>query len=416
MKITLITPIYPPEILPAGIMISQLATHLAARKCEITVCTTFPSLPEGNTFPGYRRRIWEFSIDNGVKLVRCFSFNMGIERRPQWRLLKWLSFGMIAGILQLCQKKVDVILMEAYPIIGSIPILLAALLRGIPVINYVQDMYPEAAEAAGILKSSGRASRACRWLDTLICRFSRINLVISEDFGVKLVESRQVSPTKIATIYNWIDGSHVKPLSRINTWREDNRIPAEKFVVLFSGTLGLASGANILIDVARLLSVRQSFDFLMLIVGEGLLKKTMEECAVTWGLDNVVFLPFQPADRLAEVQATGDVMFLPVAGGHAFSSVPSKLVTYMAAGRPILCAADEDSTVARTVERAGCGRVIPPDDSFSVVEALIQMATMKQELATMGANGRSFFEEHFERQRAMDAFERLFSQFASPEK
>ncbi len=306
--------------------------------------------------------------------------------------------------------------MEAYPIIGSIPILLVALLRGIPVINYVQDMYPEAAEAAGILKSSGIAARISRWLDTLICRLSTINLVISDDFGTKLVESRHLSPTKIGTIYNWIDGNDVKPLPRINAWRNQNRVPADKFVVLFAGTLGLASGADILIEVARRMSERQSPNFFFLIVGDGVLKATMQEDARQWGLDNVAFLPFQPADHLAEVQATGDVMFLPVAGKHGLSSVPSKLVTYMAAGRPILCAADRDSTVAHIVVKGRCGRVVPPDDPFSVVDTLIQLATMKEELATMGANGRTFFEEHFEKQKAMDAFYRLFSQFAIPDK
>ncbi|MGO9566190.1 MAG: glycosyltransferase family 4 protein [Desulfomonilaceae bacterium] len=411
MKIAFVSPYFLPETHPAAVMMGQLVRHFSDKGWDVGVCTSFPSHPQGVTFPGYKRRLWAYSEDGGIPVIRCFSFNMGTKRRPLGRMLCWLSFGVTAGLRVLVQKRSDVLVVESYPLVGTLPILIAALIRRVPVINCIQDIYPESAQAAGIIPRNSAISNFAQKLDAAICRLVEINLVISEGFERVLLESRGIPRQQIEVIFNWIDGSHIVPLPRINSWREEKRIPSDKFVAMFAGTIGLVSGADLLIDVAEKLRDRRMNDILILVIGEGVLKEQMIEQARKHNLENLVFFPFQPAERLSEMQSSADVMLLPMKESHAFSSVPSKLITYMAVGRPVLCSANEASPVSQMILRADCGRVVSAGDAEAIAEELVQMFFNRPGCEKKGRNGRAFFEKYLNMPMAMKKFECLLSRF-----
>jgi len=198
----------------------------------------------------------------------------------------------------------------------------------------------------------------------------------------------------------------------MNSWRNEQGFPAEKFVAMFAGTIGLVSGAHVLVDVAEILRDRQMSNILIVVIGEGVLKSQMIEQARKRNLGNIVFFPFQPTERLSEVQSSADVMLLPMEENHAFSSVPSKLVTYMAVGRPVLCSANGDSTVSRTILMADCGKVVSAGEPKEIAETLIEMSFSRTQCEQMGAKARAFFYKHFDISVAMRNFESLFSRFS----
>lgn len=398
--------------MPAAVMLAQLADDLCQKRHEVTVYTTFPSLPQGRVFEGYTRRLWTTSRHGRLRVIRCFSFTIGERRTRVWRGLSHFSFGLMSALRLLLEDKPDVIVAEMAPVISSPFIILAAKLLRVPVANYIQDLFPEAMESAGMIRQGGIMARVALWVDRMTCLRSDVNIVISESFIDALVRTRRVPAERIELIRSWVDGSNIKPTSRDNSWRRGMDIPEKKFVAMFAGTLGLASGADILVQVAEELSKRKKDEILLVIIGEGLLKKTMVQEAERMRLANVLFFPFQPADRLAEVQSTADVMLLPVKGDHGFSSVPSKLVTYMAVGRPVLCAASGASSVAALITRADCGWIVSSDDPVAIAESLIEISENKQGCQTKGENARSFFEKHLDLPDAMDSFERLFSNFS----
>jgi colanic acid biosynthesis glycosyl transferase WcaI len=304
-------------------------------------------------------------------------------------------------------SKPDVLVVEVLPIISSPWMIGLAKVLGIPVVNYIQDLYPEAAEDAGMIKTGRPVSNIARWIDRLTCTWSSINLVLADSFKEALTGSRKIQEGKIAVINSWVDGSRVLPLGRSNPWREEQRISPGTSVAMFAGTMGRASGADVLVEAARELQRRKCEDMLILCIGEGVLKPSMMENAKKSDLENIRFLPFQPEEELSQVQSAADVMLLTMSERHGGSSVPSKLITYLAVGRPVLCSADANSAVAKVVESANIGLVIPPGDPIALADALIEMHAQQDRWVDAGRRARQFFEKNHDLPVAMEKFEHL---------
>jgi len=184
------------------------------------------------------------------------------------------------------------------------------------------------------------------------------------------------------------------------------------FVAMFAGTMGTVSGADVLIEVAKQLHQRP--DILILCVGEGVLKDSMIAEARRAKLTNIRFEPFQPRERLSEVQASADAMLLTVRKDFRDGSVPSKLISYMAAGRPIVCAAPQRSGVVKSVEAAQAGIPIPPADSTAISRAIEHLAGRPDEAQRMGRNARDYFEKNLTLDRAYGKFTELFHEAVRP--
>ncbi len=413
MNILFVCPVFPPEIVPSSVMLGQLTRHLSLTGHKVTMITCFPSLPGGKIFKGYKRRFWKITDTKTLRLIRCFSFTIGAERKRVWRALSHISFGIIAALRLLFEKKPDVIVADMVPVVSSPLIVFLAKLLGIPVVNYIQDLFPEAVASAGMIHRQGTAVRIALTIDTLTCSAADANIVISESFRRALSNSRGVPDNKIFVVHNWIDGSEIRPTSRMNQWRAQAEIPQDKFVAMFAGTLGIVSGAEVLVEVAQELKTSGIHDILILCVGEGVLKETMIRRSESLGLDNILFLPFQPASMLSDMQSTADVFLLTMDKSHVNSSVPSKLVTYLAMRRPIICATDKDSAVAETVARANCGHVVPPGDARAIAAQIVHLKKNNHERVFFGACGRSYFQEYYDMPAAMKRFDLLLSQFST---
>ena len=133
-------------------------------------------------------------------------------------------------------------------------------------------------------------------------------------------------------------------------------------------------------------------DVAFVVNGEGSSRVELQQRAA--GLANVVFVDYQPADRLAEVLASADVHVVPLRRGLGNVSVPSKAYSIMAAARPILASIDADSEVARMIGEARCGAVVAPDDADAFVAALASLLDQPTERAAMGERGRQWVVEH----------------------
>jgi colanic acid biosynthesis glycosyl transferase WcaI len=129
-------------------------------------------------------------------------------------------------------------------------------------------------------------------------------------------------------------------------------------------------------------------------VGEGALKEKMEHMAAAAGLQRLHFLPFQSSDRIAEMHAAADATILTTQAGYPDASVPSKLITYMAAGRPVVCAAHNASSVAQVVREANAGVLAEPGNCDSIAEAIVFLIDHPEESKQMGENARWYFENN----------------------
>lgn len=412
MKIAFICAVFPPEPEPSGTMARQLAGRLSLSGHSVSVVVPFPNRPHGELYSGYRRRVRDVSVaPEGYRLVRCATWLIGKRRRSLNRLLENITFGLSAACAVFREGRPDVMIVETWPLFA---VQFAALLAHwwrVPFLYYVKDVYPEAAEGVGLLRDGSPVTRLCRVWDSRLCRSSAIVIVISYKMRDLMATSRALPDTHFAVIPDWLDAKEfpVQPID--NAWRREQDIPANAFVAMFGGTLGLVSGVGILIDVARLLRDRP--DVLIVCVGEGMEKNRMIDRARSLELQNIRFLPFQPRERVSEVQGAANVTLLTMQPCYSDASVPSKLISYMASGRAVICAAPRHAAVAEIVAGSGAGLVTESGNPGALAQAISHLAQHPAETACMGRRARSYFEQHFTLDRADEQFSKLLTLVAN---
>ena len=154
-------------------------------------------------------------------------------------------------------------------------------------------------------------------------------------------------------------------------------------------------------------------DILFVIVGEGLKKEALRKKAASLGLRNMAFLPFQPYRDLPGLLASADVLLVPLDKDKSQLSVPSKLYTFMAAGRPILGLAEPDSEVATLLREKDCGLAVPPDGAAAVAEAVRTLERSPEKRRLLGGNAREHVVRQFAKDKILGSYDKLLRSMVS---
>jgi colanic acid biosynthesis glycosyl transferase WcaI len=406
MNILIATQVYPPEGHPTAIMIREVAEELSRRGAEVTVATGYPHHPYGRLYPGYRKKLLTVEENNGFRVARGWHL---IHPSPSV-LVRGLVMASQCGAFYLgaaVSPRPDVVLSYGPPLLGPLTSALIARASEARLVTVIYDFYPDVAVESGHLRQP-HLIRAARVGERLMYRLSDRIVVLSEGFRRTLVRDKGVAPEKVAVIPVWLDAQDIVPGDRDNSWRREMGIGPETFVALYAGTIGLVSGAEVILAAARSLAAYP--DILFLLVGAGQAKDDLEARAGEERLSNIRFLPFQPRERLSEMQAAADVSLVTLAPGRGKTSVPSKVLGYMAAARPVIAAVDPDCDTAQLIREAGCGLATPPGDGELLAAAILDLyndAAWRQE---MGQRGRAYFETHLEKRQVLDKYCRLLEQ------
>jgi colanic acid biosynthesis glycosyl transferase WcaI len=181
-------------------------------------------------------------------------------------------------------------------------------------------------------------------------------------------------------------------------------VSPECFICLYAGTMGLISGIAMLADTARRIIDRK--DIIILCVGEGVAKDSLQINVADLGLSNVIFLPFQPADQLNAMLAAADIGIVTLLPASGKSSNPSKVLGYMSAGRPVLASVADDSATAEIIRAGKCGWVVPCQDSSAMADAICQAADNRENTLEAGRRAREYAVSNFSRKGCVDIFRR----------
>ncbi|MEO7370405.1 MAG: glycosyltransferase, partial [Ilumatobacteraceae bacterium] len=196
-----------------------------------------------------------------------------------------------------------------------------------------------------------------------------------------------------------VDTDFIRPLDRMTALRRELGIGSGT-VVLYAGNVGFSQSLEMVVDAAH-----DTPDLTFLINGDGAARPSLQERAA--GLANVHFSGYQPAARLAEVLATGDIHLVPLKTGLGRVSVPSKTYSILAAGRPVLAAIDPGTEVPRILAESGGGISVPPDDPAAFTDALHRMAADVAGRDAMAAAGRRWVEHAASPQAVAQAYAEL---------
>jgi len=404
MKILIHTMYYRPDFGSAPVLMDELARSLAAAGHEVEVVTTMPR-ERGREFRGLLSSRREAA---GLTVKRFWAPR---APGPLGRLLAWNVYtaGALANLLAV--RRGDVLFLRTPPLQLGAPAFVARALAGARVVVNVQDIHPDLAIESGILRSRAgiRFAKALeRWVYGLADRI----VVISDGFARNL-RAKGVSDAKLTVLPNWVDTAFLKPGPKDNPVSRRHGLE-DKFVVMYSGTISISSNRTLeraLEAAARLAGER---DLVFAIVGEGLKKDDLKAKAAALGLANVLFLPFVPYPELPDLLAASDVLLVPLDKDKSDLSVPSKLYTFMAAGRPVLGLAAPGSEVAALLTENGCGLAAPPDDPEAIAAAVRELAAAPEKRRALGANGRDYVVRRFAKDGILRAYDELLRSVARP--
>lgn len=403
MKLLFICQWFPPEHTPIGYMLKELAEDLTAHGHQVTIITGYPNHPSGVVYEGYVKRFRSIERQHGLTIIRCYLYTSP-KKSIARRLLNFLSFAGTSFLTALTLERQDLLFMVSPPLTNGLMAWLLYRLRGLRYIFNVQDIYPDAAIEHGIL-SNRLLIAVLQRLERLIYRNAAMNVVISEGFRSNL-RAKKVSDKAIAVIGNWIDTNEIVPLQRDNPFAMRHGL-TEKFVVLYAGTIGLISGAGIMLEVAR--KLRHYPDILFLFVGEGVVAGELAATVAHEKLEQVKMLPFQPRALLPEVLSSADLTVVTLLKEKARTSVPSKVIGYMAAARPVVASVDRDSDTWRLVEEAGAGMCTEAEDADALATAILSFYNNRDMVYRCGANARHYLLQHHSRSSITARYEALFT-------
>jgi colanic acid biosynthesis glycosyl transferase WcaI len=276
----------------------------------------------------------------------------------------------------------------------------------VPFVYWVQDLVGDAMKRilSRRYRIPGRlVGRWYAWREKQMISESDLALVLSSGFRAQL-SARGVPDDRMRVFENWAPLEQLPVRSKANPWSR-NRGLVETFNFLYAGSLGLKHDPTLLFDLAN--AVKRDPNARVVVVSEGLGASRLSNLIKQRGVDNIQVMPFQPMVDLPDVLATGDILvgvLNPDAGEY---SVPSKVLSYCCAQRPILLAVPPTNPAASLVARSGAGVAAAPEDREGFIEAALGLKSDPARRAAMGIQGRAFAEAHFNLDTITDRFESI---------
>lgn len=336
-----------------------------------------------------------------VRILRAYNprLNKRLFAARVLNLWSYFCFSFLAGFFA---RRPEVVVAETDPpVLGLIGLWFAKLHRA-KFVFYVQDLFPETGVALGKLRSP----LLIKLLDIAtrqILRRADAVVVLGKYMRRRIEAKGCCPPGRIRIIANWADTHKLRPQPTRNSFRQQHQLGGD-FVVMFSGNLGLSQGLPRVIEVAaapNLSAIR------FVLIGEGAAKERLRARAQALGLQNVLFLPYQPKAALSYSLSAADIHLVTLERGLAGLIVPSKVYGILAAGRPLIAAVEALNEVAEIVAAHGCGIRVEPDSVVELESAILWAFHHPRELRVMGRNARQAAVRHFDRKTATDKFQSL---------
>lgn len=392
---------YAPEDVSAAVLITELAADLAERGHQVTIVTGAPNYPLGRVFKGYRNRPYSVEMLDGVHVIRTWSY-ISPSKKVLPRLFHYGTYSATAFYGGLFAQRPDVIVSYSPPLpLGLSACLLSRIFR-VPWVLQLEDLYPDAAIAAGVMTNK-KLIRFFFAIEKFLYRNAQYISVISKSFQQNLL-AKGIQNSKIEIIPVWADPDEIQPMGKYNGFREKHGLD-EKFVVMYAGNIGHTSCLEDVLLAAEILQGEKDIQFV--IVGEGVKKEFLESEKQSKQLTNILFLPFQPRELFPEMLAAADISLVTLNAGAAISSMPSKIFNLMASARPILAVAPPESEIVQIVTEASCGWSVPPESPEKLAKVVVQLKDRESTLIQRGQNGRVCLEQNYSRNHCVSAYEKM---------
>jgi colanic acid biosynthesis glycosyl transferase WcaI len=400
---------YRPELTGIAPYNTALCEHLARGGHDVRMVTTFCYYPAWRKLPEDRGRLFRTDSMGGVQVHRCWHY---VPRRVSAirRIVHEGSFVLTSLARLFLLPKPDVMVVVSPPLLLGAAAWVYRFFRGVPFVFHVQDLQPDAAVGLGMLKPSLFVRMLYKLESFAYAKAARVTGISG---GMLRAYTRKGVPQdKQALFPNGVTLPDAGQFPEKGAFRRRAGIPDGKLLAVYSGNLGVKQGLEILLDAAERLATAP---VQIVICGDGARREALEEQIRARSLSNVRMLPLQPEQQYREMMVDTDVSLVTQQAGAGAAFFPSKLLSALAYGLPVLAVGDADSELSRAVSEGRFGIVVPPGNPEELARALAELATDKAGRDKMGENGRAFVEQ-FSFDRVHEDFERLLREVAAEER
>jgi glycosyltransferase involved in cell wall biosynthesis len=403
MRILYLSQYFPPEVGATQTRAYEMAQGLVRAGHHVTMIAEIPNHPSGIIPPEYRGKLYERRDLDGIDVIRVW-VKTSPTKTFRTRLAFYLSFmlnGTLAGLI-LARGRYDVVYATSPPLFVGGAGLALSLLRRIPLIFEVRDLWPESAVTLGELKNP----RAIAWAERLeqTCyQRARMIILTTQDMKDHLAQ-RGIPTEKMHVVRNGANPDLFRFDARARHEIRTQLGLEGKFVLIYAGLIGLAQALPSVLQAAAQLESREP-DVHILFVGDGPVKADLLAQAEQSNLTNVTFLPAQPRERVPAYLSAADVALIPLVRQRLVGALPSKMFDAMACERPILLSAEGEALTVLQREQVGIS--IPPESPESLRQAISRLKRNPELLEQMGRRGRPAVIERYSRQAQARQLEQI---------
>ena len=408
-RVLIVSLVFTPDTVSTASLVGEMAEGLAARGHAVTVLT---SMPHYNAGPDAQRRptqqrvgrfgVWSDSFESGIRVWR-----VRMRRRGQriWlRLIDYLWFHLatLAVAARNIRSPVDVVLVVSPPITLGIVGYLLAKLFGARLIYDVLELWPDVPIHMGLIRNRWLV-RAVYGIELFVYRHAAAIPCIGRSFIDRLA-ARGVPEQKLRYIPTFVDVEKFRPGHKDNAFARQFDLH-DKFVVLYAGNIGLTQGLEVLVQAAR--ELQHDAQVRIVVVGDGAARPELEQAMDRASVRNMLLVPFQDRERVVDIYATADVCVSPMRTGFSHFTVPSKILTAMAAARVVVAAAEADTDTARLLTESCGGIVVEPESSKALVAAIHRVRHRPDWMHEMARRARQWVVEFYGRDAILASYDSL---------
>lgn len=392
MKVLFITQYFIPEPGAGTARVSYHAKYLKRQGHDVTVLCGVPNYPTGRVFTGYTNSLWQMEIIEGIKVYRTFLYPTNYTSSLR-RFLNYFSFTVSSFLVGIFLQNPDVIISSSPPPSAGISSLLLSYIKRKPLIFEVRDVWPGAALELGYLKNK-LILELNLFLEKRIYKRSKYIIAPTEATkDIILAENTYLSKNKVKVVTNGVD---LDIFDSVKSSAGDRLDFKDKFVVIYTGTLGLQQGVKNLVGAAKILKSNKNIIFL--VIGEGADKHLIRDSIRREGLKNIILKDMVSYLEVVKfLKASSIGLTILKKNKYLNAAYPVKAFDYMAASKPIIVCGGE--AMGELVEKNSAGVSIEPNPK-TLALAVERMASLdSRKLTEMGQAGRNLAEKNFNRKK-----------------
>lgn len=395
---------YYPDFAATGQLLAELCEDLEKAGFKITVITGYP---EPGTYPDHLSPK-KLEIIGNLTIFRLYNHPAG-NKSISNRLLHFFSFWLGSIRTAFLTRKVDLVfVMSTPPLLNGMTANLLRLIKRVPYVYNVQDLYPAIAVEMGTLTNKPLI-RFSEWAEKIINSKSVRIVTLSEPMKAAIAHSG-VESEKIQIIPNWSDDQLLFPQTT-SSFRTLNQL-GNKFVIMYSGNIGKSQGLDVILSLAPELE-KEYPEIHFCVIGNGVNLPSLKEQVAKYEITNVSFYPFQAKETLSDSLNAADIHLIPLTEKMAKYLLPSKLYGILAVGKPILAIVDPETEIDLLVKQTGCGYSVKPGAQTDLKEVITKAYLNRESLLEMGNRGRTYFLDNLTRKIAVNSYSTLFSKLTS---